>query len=201
MSLIGKIPSGVARKGAVAAGLLALLMFGFVAVGIVLPGSFEVTRSVEVGAPPDRVFPFLNDLSRWDAWTPWGEIESRFEGASAGTGARRVWDDPQMGDGSLEIVASDPPREVRYAVQVEGGALRFEGTLAVERAGDGASRGAEDGGASLVVWTERADLGWNPLLGWTARGMEASQGARMEESLSRLREVVEGSPEPLAPSH
>ena len=181
MSLIGRIPSGVARKGAVAAGLLALLMFGFVAVGVMLPGSFEVTRSVEVDATPEQVFPFLGDLSKWDVWTPWGAVESQFEGPTAGAGARRVWDDPQMGDGALEIVQSDPPREVRYVVEVEGGALRFEGALSVRGRG---------GGASVVTWTERADLGWNPLLGWTAAGMETSQGAQMEESLARLREVV-----------
>ena len=66
-------------------------------------------------------------------------------------------------------------------VEVEGGAIRFEGSFAIE------SRGSN----SLVTWTERADLGWNPLLGWTALGMEESQGMQLEESLARLKEQAE----------
>ncbi len=180
---IGRIPSGVARKGALAAGCLAALMACMVIVGILLPGTVDVTRSVEIEAPPERVFPLLNDLSAWDSWTPWADIESRVEGPSAGQGARRVWDDPRMGSGSLTITASTPPSTVAYAVEVEDGAIRFEGTLSVASRGNG----------SLVTWTERADLGWNPLLGWTALGMGESQGGQLEESLARLKEQAESS--------
>lgn len=180
---IGRIPSGVARKGTLAAGVLAVVMAGLVVVGILLPGTVDVTRSLEMAAPPEHVFPLLNDLSAWDSWTPWADIESRMEGPSAGRGARRVWDDPRMGSGSLTITASTPPSTVAYAVEVEDGAIRFEGTLSV------ASRGI----GSLVTWTERVDLGWNPLLGWTALGMEESQGRQLEESLARLRQQAESS--------
>ncbi len=177
------MPSGVARKGVIAAGALALLMAGLVVVGVLLPGTVDVTRSIEIDAPPERVFPLLNDLSAWDSWTPWAEIESRMDGPAAGQGARRVWDDPRMGSGSLTITASTPPSSVAYAVEVEDGAIRFDGTLSVAPRGSG----------SLVTWNERADFGWNPLLGWTALGMEESQGRQLEESLSRLRERAESS--------
>ena len=180
---IGSIPSGVARKGALAAGALAVLMAGLVLAGILLPGTVDVTRAIEIAAPPERVFPLLDDLSAWDDWTPWADIESRMEGPPAGLGARRVWDDPRMGSGSLTITASAPPSAVSYEVEVEDGAIRFEGTLSV------ASRGS----GSLVTWTERADLGWNPLLGWTALGMEESQGRQLEESLARLKGQAESS--------
>ena len=46
-------------------------------------------------------------------------------------------------------------------------------------------------GGSVVTWTERADLGWNPLLGWTALTMDESQGRQLEESLARLKAVAE----------
>ena len=181
---IGRIPSGVARKGALAAGVLAVAMAGLVVVGILLPGTVDVTRSIEIAAPPERVFPLLNDLSAWDSWTPWADIESRMEGPPAGQGARRTWDDTRMGAGSLTITLSTPPSTVAYVVEVEDGAIRFEGTLSLASRGDG----------SLVTWTERADLGWNPLLGWTALGMEESQGRQLEESLVRLRQQAESSP-------
>lgn len=175
--------AAVSRPGAVVAGILALLAGGFVLVGILLPGAVEVTRSVEIEAAPEAVFPLLNDLERWAEWTPWGEVESRLDGPATGTGARRVWDDPGLGSGSLTLVASRPPFGVDYEVEVEDGAIRFAGTISVEARGAG----------SLVTWTERADLGWNPLLGWTALTMDESQGRQLRDGLDRLKARVEAA--------
>ena len=181
--------ASVARPGAFVAAVLALLAGTFVLVGILLPGTVEVTRTVEVEAPPEAVFYLLGNLEAWAEWTPWGEVESRLEGPAAGAGARRVWDDPALGSGSLTLVASRPPATapgrglpgVDYLVEVEGGAIRFEGTIALE----------PGAGGVLVTWTERADLGWNPMLGWTALGMEDSQGRQLQESLARLKARAE----------
>lgn len=181
---VSRISPTVARRGALAAGALALLAALFVGVGILLPGTVEVTRSVEIAAAPDDVFAFLDDLDAWTEWTPWGDVQSRLEGPPSGPGARRVWDDPRLGSGSLTIVGANPPHSVDYLVEVEGGSLRFEGRITVE---------ARAGG-SLVTWTERADLGWNPLLGWTALNMEESQGRQLQESLDRLRERIRTGP-------
>lgn len=170
-----------ARWAARVLGALALLLAAFLATGFLLPGTVEVTRSVEIDAAPEAVFPLLNDLEAWAEWTPWGEIESRVEGPSSGPGARRSWDDPRMGSGFLSIVTADPPRSIGYVVEVEDGAIRFDGTLNVD---------ARPGG-STVKWTERVDLGRNPLLGWTALRMDESQGRQLEESLTRLKAVVE----------
>ncbi len=183
-SLLDRVPRRVARRGFLAAGALAALMALFVLAGILMPGRFEVCRAARIDAPPELVFPLLNDLSAWDRWTPWGEIDSRMEGPATGPGARRTWDDPRMGAGSLEIVASSPPASLRYLVEVEGGAIRFEGSFEV----------APEAGGSRVTWTESADLGWNPLLGWTAGNMEESQGEQLEKSLERLRELAERPP-------
>ncbi|MCY4400439.1 MAG: SRPBCC family protein [Gemmatimonadetes bacterium] len=171
----------VSRPGVVVAGILALLAGGFLIVGILLPGTVEVTRSVDIDASPEAVFPLVNDLEAWTEWTPWGDLESELEGPAAGVGARRVWDDAAMGSGTLTLVVSRPPLEVGYEVEVEDGAIRFEGTISIQER----SRG------SLVSWTERVELGWNPLLGWTALTMDESQGLQLQESLERLKERAE----------
>ena len=184
-SLPARIPKRVARRGLLVAGSLAALMLVLVLAGVFMPGRFEVQREIEIRTSPAELFPLLDDLSAWDRWTPWGEIDSRLEGPTTGSGAIRTWDDPQMGRGSLTITASSPPALLRYRVEVEGGALRFEGLFEI----------APVAGGTRVRWTESADLGWNPLLGWSARSMEKSQGEQLEESLERLREEAEqGSP-------
>ncbi len=180
---IGNLSAGVARKGAIAAGVLAVAMACFVIAGVLMPGGFEVTRTVEIKAPPNAVFPLLDNLAAWETWTLWGDVESHAEGPAAGVGARRVWDDASLGSGALTITASEPPSTVHYLVEVEGGSIRFEGRFSVEPQAE----------SSLVTWTERIDLGWNPLLGWTASGMEESQGKQLEESLGRLKEQAEAA--------
>lgn len=169
------------RAAARILGVVAFLLAFFLVVGLLLPGRWSAERTVEVRAPPKAIFPLLNAPSRWDDWTPWAELESSFEGPSSGAGASRAWNDRRYGRGRLTIVASEEPRRIRYRVEVEGGAIRIEGALILEPVPVG----------TRVVWTERGDFGWNPLLGWTALVMERSQGEAMDQSLARLKEAAE----------
>jgi len=72
---------------------------------------------------------------------------------------------------------------VAYEVDIEGGSLTIRGRLTLEPEGDG----------TRIRWVEEGDFGWNPLLGFTARGMASSQGEAMKASLARLAEAVIGS--------
>lgn len=35
------------------------------------PSSYRVMRSLAIAAPPDAVFPHMNDLKKWEMWNPW----------------------------------------------------------------------------------------------------------------------------------
>jgi len=161
---------------AAAAALLILAL----AVGLLLPGRWEVERSVLFAAPPQAVYGWLDDPRRWDRWAPLGDVESTFSGPPRGPGATRSWHHPEMGDGTFRIVAAMPNREVRYRVEVQEGALITEGTLRLE----------PEGGGTRVTWTEQGDFGPNPLMGYTALGMDRLQGNQMENALQRLGELV-----------
>ncbi|NNM32591.1 MAG: hypothetical protein HKO53_05975 [Gemmatimonadetes bacterium] len=179
---------GLIRTAAWILGSLASLMVLFVVVGLALPHTVEVTRSVTLDASPAEVFPHLDDLEAWTAWTPWGDVESHIEGNSRGTGAARVWDDPNLGSGTLTITNVAPLRSVDYRAEVEGG-LTFLGTLSVRPEGPGTS----------LVWTESVSWGMNPLMGWTGLTLGNAQGRQLEGSLDRLRRLVAGSNGPNPP--
>ncbi len=163
-------------------GGLAALLILFLTVGLFLPGTWGAEGSVSLGVPPREVFPYLNDLARWDAWTPWGDVESTFDGQTAGVGSRRSWDHPNLGSGSITITESDPDRVVRYRVVIEDGALSVEGTFVLESAEDG----------STVTWSEAGDFGWNPIMGYTALTMPKSQSAQLERGLTELKRLLGG---------
>ncbi len=172
------------RIAGVVLGTIALLLFAVLAVGFLLPGGWEVERSARIDAPPEVVFPFVARAAAWEAWTPSPESGSENFGPEEGPGSGRRWDDEGYGQGEFVITATTRPHEVRYAVSVEDGAIRIEGILTLA---------ANDGG-TRIVWEERGDFGWNPLLGYLAGRMESLQGAQLEASLASLARLVEGSP-------
>ena len=159
--------------GGIGTVLVTLMVIGFV-----LPGTWSAEASIRIEAAPTEVFPLLNDLSRWDAWTNWGELDSELSDPSRGVGASRSWEDPNLGSGSVTITGSGPPTFVRYEVEVGGGAS-VGGELRIE-ALEGASR---------VTWREEGDFGRNPLMGYVARGMAKAQGAQLAEGLEKLRYI------------
>ncbi len=165
-------------------GALALLTGGFLVVGILLPSGWTAERSVEIAAPPEQLFGLLTKAERWGEWTPSPDSGVELFGPSEGPGSGRRWDDPGYGQGEFVIVDTDPPRSLRYAVEVEGGSIRIQGSLRIE----------STPGGSRVHWQEEGDFGWNPLLGYLAGRMDELQGAQMESSLSALRRLAEGEP-------
>src|SRR5262249_4606763 len=131
-----------------------------------------------VAASPDSVFPLLDDPRRWSDWAPLGDVQSSFSGPERGPGATRSWDHPELGDGVFRIVSTVPGREVRYHVEVQKGSLATDGTIEL----------APEGTGTRVTWTEAGDFGRNPLMGYTARGMDRMQGPQMEHALAELAE-------------
>lgn len=156
-------------------GAIGAVLVTFMVIGLVLPGTWSAEASLQIDASPAEVFPYLNDLSRWDRWTNWGEIDSELSDPSRGVGASRAWDDPNFGSGSVTITDSGSPTFVRYQVEVESGASVI-GEIRIEALGE----------ASLVTWREEGDFGRNPLMGYVARGMAKSQGAQLAEGLEKL---------------
>jgi len=159
--------------GGIGTVLVTLLLIGFV-----LPSTWSAEASIQIEVDPTEIFPFLDDLDRWDEWTNWGDIESTVSFPSRGVGASRTWDDPNFGAGSVTITGSEPTTLVRYEVEVGGGAS-VSGELRIE---------AREGG-SRVTWREDGNLGRNPMMGYVARGMGKFQGAQLADGLAKLRYI------------
>src|SRR5215471_2717106 len=99
--------------------VLAVVLLGLVVFAATRPSEFRVMRSALVGAPPDAVFPHVNDLHNWEAWSPWAKLvpaaKSTYEGPPAGVGATFSWAGNQkIGEGRMTIVESHPNDLVRF---------------------------------------------------------------------------------------
>ena len=81
------------------------------------PDTYEVRRTASIKAPPERIFPLINDLHAFNTWNPYEKkdpsIRGRYTGAASGKGAAYAFEgSKEVGKGSLEIVHSSPVRRV-----------------------------------------------------------------------------------------
>jgi hypothetical protein len=94
-----------------------------VAIAIVLilaatkPARFSVQRATIVKAPPDAIFPLINDFHQWGTWSPYETkdpaMKRSYSGAAAGKGAVYAWDgNKNVGSGRMEILDTSVPTKI-----------------------------------------------------------------------------------------
>ena len=97
--------------------IVAVLLAGILIFAATRPDTFRVQRSTSIKAPPERIFPLINDLQRWGAWSPYEKrdpaMKRTFGATTAGKGAVYEWDgDKNVGQGRMEISDTSPPSKV-----------------------------------------------------------------------------------------
>ncbi|MGI8602058.1 MAG: SRPBCC family protein [Verrucomicrobiales bacterium] len=97
---------------------VAVIVVLFVIIVVLQPSEFRVTRSITVSAPPPVVFAQVNDLHKWQAWSPWEKLDPalkrNYEGPSTGTGTTYSWaGNNQVGEGRMTITESRPHDLIR----------------------------------------------------------------------------------------
>ncbi len=59
--------------------LVVSVLAGLIAVLLILvatrPADFRIVRSANIAASSGEVFAQVNDLHRWNAWSPWGKMD------------------------------------------------------------------------------------------------------------------------------
>ncbi|HMS26025.1 MAG TPA: SRPBCC family protein [Burkholderiaceae bacterium] len=87
------------------------------------PDTFRVERAATIKAPADKIFPYINDLHQWDAWTPYNRdpaMKKTFGGSAAGKGATYAWEgNKEVGKGDMVITESSAPNLVRMDLHFE----------------------------------------------------------------------------------
>ena len=81
------------------------------------PDNFRVQRSLDIKAPPERIFALINDLHAWATWSPYEKkdpaMKRTHSGAPGGKGAIYEWDgDKNVGKGRMEITDTTPSSKI-----------------------------------------------------------------------------------------
>ena len=151
------------------------------------PNDFIVTRAANFSAPPDKIFPYVNNLHLWEAWSPWDKLDpnakSTFSGADAGVGAAMAWDgNGKVGTGKMTITASQPGESVRFR-------LEFQKPMQATNTAEFTFR--PDGNQTVVTWTMQ---GKNSLMGrifGLFMNCDKMVGCQYEKGLASLKSLTE----------
>jgi len=151
------------------------------------PSDFKVTRSGIVSAPASAIFPHVNNLQKWEAWSPWAKLDpnakNSFEGPSEGVGAKMSWaGNNKVGVGSMTIMESRPDEFVQFK-------LEFQKPMQATNIAEFIFK--PEGDQTAVTWTMS---GTNNFMGKVMNlvmNCDKMVGGQFEKGLADLRAVVE----------
>lgn len=169
--------------------ILAAVAVLFVLIVSRRPADFQVTRSALMAAPASIVFEQVNNLKKWDAWSPWAKLDPNannvFQGPEAGVGAVMRWaGNSKVGEGSMTIVASQPSELIRFKLAF---LKPFKATNSAEFTFQ------TEGEQTLVTWRMS---GTNNFIGKVMglfMNCDAMVGGQFEQGLAAIKAIVEAA--------
>lgn len=168
-------------------GIAALIVLLVVIVSL-RPSAFAISRSATMAAPPEVVFPHVNNFHLWEAWSPWAKLDptskTTFEGPAAGEGAVMTWDgNKKVGAGRMTITASEPGKLIR---------IRLEFFRPMKAVNPTEFAFEQDGGGTRVTWTMTGTNGFVGKLFFLLMSIDKMVGKDFEKGLASIKGIVEG---------
>ncbi len=168
---------------------LTIIIIALVVVISRQPDEFRVTRTATINGKAEDVFVQVNDLKKWDAWSPWAKLDpnakNSFEGPEAGKKAKVSWvGNSDVGEGSMEITESRENEFIKFR-------LDFLKPFKATNTAEFKFKAKDENEKTEVTWTM---YGKNNFIG-KAMGLvfdcEKMVGAQFEQGLKSLDEIVQ----------
>lgn len=155
-------------------------------IGVFLPREFRYERTVWIDADPDDIFPYINNLKKWQEWTVWNAENDPsyidvFNEVEEGVGARKSWKSKKSKEGTLEVVLSIEDRLIVYNKIIQKEGFNTNGKIEL----------IEFDGGTNVIWVEEGDFGFNVIVRYLGLIMDSFEGRQLEKSLFKLKRICE----------
>ena len=168
---------------------LALAVIGIIFIVVVAgqPCEFKLSRCTKISAPPAKVFPHVNELRRWDAWSPWAKLDpdakNSFSGPDAGSGSVMAWDgNKKIGAGQMTITESCANELIRFRLEFF---RPFKATNAAE------FNFRSEAGQTIVIWTMTGRSNFFFKIFGLFKNCDDMVGKDFENGLASLKSVAE----------
>jgi uncharacterized protein YndB with AHSA1/START domain len=169
------------------AAVLAIGIVGVLAYAATKPDIFTVQRTASIKAPPEKIFPFINDFKQWGLWSPYEKIDpamKRTYGArTAGQGATYAWEgNKNVGSGSMEILDAPAPQKV---------SIKLDFTRPFEAHNIAEFTLVPAGDTTNVTWLMRGPVPFFAKIIHVFMDMDKMVGGQFAEGLGNLKAAAE----------
>jgi len=166
---------------------VAIVVAGLLIYAASKPDAFQVQRSTDIPAPPEKIFPLINDLHAHTTWSPFEKdpaMKRTYSGAPAGKGAVYEWDgNRQVGSGRIAITDSAPPSKVAMRLEMF---RPFKADNVVEFTLE-----PQGNPTTRVTWTMHGRQPFMAKLMGTFINCDKMVGSQFEEGLAKLKGLAE----------
>jgi Polyketide cyclase / dehydrase and lipid transport len=151
------------------------------------PNGFRVQRTARIKAPPEKIFPLIDNFHDWVSWSPYEKIDPAlqrsYSGAERGKGAVYEWQgNNKVGKGRMEITQSSPPGKIVIALHFM---KPFEARNTAE------FTMALEGDATTVTWAMHGSSPFMAKVMCIFMSMDNMVGKQFDEGLANLKTVAE----------
>lgn len=168
-------------------GVIALLVAALLIYAAMQSADFTVARSTTIAAPPEVVFAEVDDLRRWQDWSPWAKLDpharAEFTGPEKGEGAAFVWSgNSRIGTGAMTIVESRPHERIR---------IRLDFLKPMRATNEALFSFQPDGAGTRVQWQMTGQNSFAGRLACTVMNMDKAVGGEFEKGLAAMKAKIE----------
>ena len=135
-----------------------------------------VSRTIDIAAPPERVWEVMRDVERWHEWTASITSITRLDGRPFGMGSRVLIRQPKLPPNYSTVTEFDPPRSFTWVSRSPGVRAAARHVIEPAAAGSRVTLSIEFGGAP------------GPLVAWMVRGLTERYIDMEAEGLQRRSE-------------
>ena len=151
------------------------------------PDAFRIQRAATIQAPPEKIYPHINDFHRWTAWSPWEKLDPDLKrthsGAPSGKGTVYEWDgNKKVGKGRMEITDESPPSRI---------IIKLDFFRPFEAHNTAEFTLAASGGATTVTWAMLGTMPYMMKVMSVFMNMDRMIGENFETGLANLKAIAE----------
>lgn len=140
----------------------------------------QLSKSITINAPSDKVYKAVSDLNQWTAWSPWLIMEPEAKVTVNDDNKSYSWEGKRVGSGNMKIIAEEANTSVDYDLNFlkpwkSQANVRFELK--------------EKGEETEATWIMDSSLPW--FMFWMKKMMVAFVGMDYQRGLNLLKDYVE----------
>lgn len=166
--------------------IIAVVIIAILLYAMTRPDTFRIERSATINAPPEKIFPFINEFPNWVHWSPWEKLDPELKrtrtGPPAGKGSIYEWEgNKKVGKGRMEIMESSLAKIL----------IKLDFLKPFEAHNTAEFQLAPGNGATQVTWTMRGSKPFMMKLVGVFMNMDNIIGKDFEKGLAALKAAAE----------